>query len=64
MPEIPIVEFVINTDAASLLENMLHSILKVRGKHIENAPGTEWFNTNPEEVIEIIEFVNRELIHF
>jgi len=33
-----------------LLESALHNILKLRNRWIENAPGTEWFITSPEEV--------------
>lgn len=62
LPEVPIIEYIIKTNEASLLESMLHSTLKLRGKQIENSPGSEWFDTNPEEVIELIEFVNKKLL--
>ncbi|WP_370873527.1 GIY-YIG nuclease family protein [Peribacillus cavernae] len=62
LPEMPTIEYIIKTSDASLLETMLHSILKIRGKKIENSPGSEWFDTNPEEVIELIEFVNKKLL--
>lgn len=28
----------------------MHSILKLRGRWMEDAPGSEWFLTNPNEV--------------
>jgi len=62
LPEPPTIEYIVKTDDASLLEVMLHSILKVRGRHIEKSPGLEWFDTNPDEVIELIDFVNKDLL--
>ncbi|WP_203364730.1 GIY-YIG nuclease family protein [Bacillus sp. REN10] len=62
LPEKPTIEFVIKTNDSSLLETMLHSILKMRGQHIEHSPGSEWFNTNPSEVIELIQIVNKNLL--
>jgi T5orf172 domain len=38
-------------------ELAIHNILKARGKHREDAPGQEWFNTTIEELKAIIEFV-------
>jgi hypothetical protein len=40
-------------------ELAIHNILKARGKHREDAPGREWFNTTIAEIKEIIEFVTR-----
>lgn len=49
----------IKTDKHEKIERIIHDILKVRGKHIEKAPGTEWFLTNPAEVKEICEFIEK-----
>lgn len=38
-------------------ELAIHNVLKARGKHKEDAPGREWFNTTVAEVKAIIEFV-------
>ncbi len=38
-------------------ELAIHNILKARGKHKEDAPGREWFNTTVAEVKAIIDFV-------
>lgn len=62
LPEKPVIELIIKTDDSLLLEQMLHSVLSIRGKHIENSPGVEWFDTNPEEVLEIIRFVNHKIL--
>ena len=39
------------------IEGIIHDILKVRGKHIEDAPGREWFLTSLSEVEEIYNFI-------
>lgn len=62
LPEMPTVEFIIKTDNSSLLEAMLHSILTIRGKHIKGSPGTEWFDTSPDEVLEILRYVKSDLM--
>ena len=62
LPEKPVIEFIIKNNDSSLLETMIHSILTLRGKQVKDSPGTEWFNTNPEEVIEIINFVDHQIL--
>lgn len=42
---------------------MLHAVLRVMEKQIGNSPGSEWFDTNPDEIIQIIEFVNKEILN-
>ena len=36
-----------------LMENTIQNILKLQGKHKQDAPGTEWFITSPIEVEQI-----------
>ncbi|MPN11088.1 hypothetical protein SDC9_158389 [bioreactor metagenome] len=62
LPEIPIVEFIVKTENASILETMIHSILTIRNKHIKDSPGIEWFDTNPEEVLDIIKYARKDII--
>ena len=50
MPEEPTTGLIIKTDFPEELERCIHSILKAMGRHKVDAPGTEWFNTNPDEV--------------
>ncbi len=38
-------------------ELAIHNVLKARGKHRDDAPGREWFNSTIAEVKAIIEFV-------
>ena len=47
----------IKTDKPKKIERIIHDILKVRGKHIEEAHGTEWFLTSPSEVKKIYKFI-------
>jgi hypothetical protein len=62
LPEKPLIEFIVKTNNSTLLETLIHSALNLRGKSIPNSPGNEWFNTNPDEVLEIIKFVNKEIL--
>ncbi|MFQ3546503.1 GIY-YIG nuclease family protein [Halobacillus rhizosphaerae] len=64
LPEMPTIEYIIKTEDAPLLETMLHSVLEIKGNNIEDSPGSEWFDTNPEEVIEIVEFANKNLLDY
>jgi hypothetical protein len=43
-------------------ELAIQNILKARGKHREDAPGREWFDTTVSEVVAIIEYVQRDTI--
>lgn len=47
----------IKTDKSEKMERIIHDILKVRGKHIEETLGREWFLTSPSEVKEICKFI-------
>ena len=57
LPESPKIGLHIQTDKEEKIERIIHDILKVRGKHIEEAPGREWFLTSPSEVEEIYNFI-------
>lgn len=62
LPEIPSIEFMIKTQNSSLLETAIHSVLQIRGLHLKNSPGLEWFETNPDEVLEIVKYLNKEIL--
>lgn len=49
-PELPHIALIINCDDSSALEIALHSALKFQNKWLEDAPGTEWFLTSPQEI--------------
>lgn len=39
------------------LEGAIHRTLKLRGRLLEKLQGAEWFNTNPDEVLKIYDFI-------
>lgn len=53
MPEHPKIGLIIKTDTPGDIEKRIHEILKATDRHIENAPGAEWFLTNPDAVEKI-----------
>ena len=55
LPEYPTVGLIIKTNEFALMETTIQNILKLQGKHIRNAPGTEWFLTSPSEVERVYE---------
>lgn len=57
LPESPKIGLDIKTNEEDKIERIIHNILKVRGKHIEDAPGSEWFLTSPSEVEDIYNFI-------
>lgn len=55
LPEHPEVGLIIKTDELRLMETTIQNILKLQGKHKQDAPGTEWFITSPGEVEQVYE---------
>lgn len=49
----PHIALVIKCDNSSAVENLIHSFLMLQNRHIDDAPGTEWFFTSPDEVLDI-----------
>lgn len=62
LPEKPVIEFIIKTENSSLLETVIHSALKLQGKYVEDSPGSEWFDTNPAEVLDIVKTINAKAL--
>ena len=60
LPEVPTIARLFKTNDGSALETAIHAILSLRGKEIEDSPGTEWFLTSPDEVDAIVRFVNEQ----
>lgn len=52
-PEAPTVALVIRTDNAALLEKTVHGVLTYRGRRDDPSGGSEWFVSNPGEILEI-----------
>jgi hypothetical protein len=61
LPEKPHLALIVKTKHPSYMENALHSVLKLRGKHIKQLPGSEWFLTSPDEVLELVKFFDPTL---
>jgi hypothetical protein len=57
MPEPPRIGLLLRTSLPSQWEDVIHGVLALRGKTIEEAPGSEWFYTSPGEVAEIICYI-------
>jgi len=57
LPEVPILALEIKTDEPSTLESAIHSVLILRGRWSKSSPGSEWFFTNPDEILEIFKFI-------
>lgn len=56
-PEKATIALEFKTDHPRELESALHAILKLRGRHIADGGGVEWFKTNPDEVSRIYYFL-------
>ena len=60
VPVPPHIGLLFRTDEHSALEDAIHRILTVRGRHLKELQGKEWFLTNPKEVTRIYDFITRE----
>lgn len=58
LPEPPTIGLLLRTSLPSQWEKAIHTVLALRGRVIEDAPGAEWFETSVSEVVEIIRFIN------
>lgn len=61
-PEWPTVHLAIRCDDCLVVEKALHNALKVSGHYIENAPGSEWFRTSPDWVVDFLARLNPTLV--
>jgi hypothetical protein len=57
MPEKPVILGTYPYKDPVKLENALHSVLILRGRHKTDAPGTEWFMTTPREIESLLVMV-------
>lgn len=49
-PELPHLALIIRCADSAKLESAVHSILRYKNRWLEDAPGSEWFLTSPDEV--------------
>ena len=61
LPEPPVIGLLLRTSLPSQWEHVLHYILALRGRIVEDAPGEEWFNTSPDEIVELIVYIDPAL---
>ncbi len=60
LPERPKIALLINSNDPSAMESAIHSTLKLRAQWSASSPGSEWFETNPDEVEEIFNFISHK----
>lgn len=53
LPEPPVVGLVIRTENAALAEKVIHGVLTLRGRRLDDSGGSEWFVTSPEEIASV-----------
>jgi hypothetical protein len=56
--EPPTIGLLFKTSLPFQWEHVLHGILALRGRILEDAPGEEWFSTSPDEVAELIGYID------
>ena len=52
--EKPVIALLLRTDLHDALEDAIHAILALQGKHLPKAQGKEWFLTTPSDVVKIV----------
>ena len=57
LPEAPEIALVFKTKQPVALEVALHSILKLGGRWRKDSPGSEWFDTCPDEVLSLYRLI-------
>ncbi len=58
LPEHRKLALIIRTDHPDDVESLLHASLRLAGKQVEDAPGREWFLTNPAEITELYKSIS------
>ncbi len=53
LPEKPHIALVIRNDHPEMVEKIIHNILYLKGKAVDDCIGSEWYMTNPKEVEQI-----------
>lgn len=60
MPERPVLAYVRKTSTPRKLETAVQAILFFRVRQIEDAAGDEWFDSSPDEVRSIVNWIHGE----
>lgn len=61
LPERPRMAVVIRTHDASLLEKALQTVLSYRGRWLSEAAGSEWYATNPDEIVHLYDLIRQDV---
>jgi hypothetical protein len=62
LPEYPVIASKVETHNALVVETMVHCVLRMRGRTVREAPGSEWFLTTPGEFDEIVRTISRTIL--
>ena len=55
----PVIGLVFQTDRNELLEKRIHNILRLFNRDLDDLKGREWFETSPDEVVDIYRFITK-----
>ena len=61
LPQYPHIAIILYTEYPAAWEDALHGVLTIRARRVEDAPGAEWFNTSPEEVLALVAVIDPSL---
>jgi hypothetical protein len=61
LPERPHIALAIRSSNSSAWEGALHNVLALRGRCIDESPGSEWFLTSPAEIVDFVKKLSPEL---
>lgn len=54
-PETPEIALVFQCENSRALENVIHNYMKIHNRFIKHTFNQEWFSTNPDEVLSIVQ---------
>jgi hypothetical protein len=60
MPERPTIAYVFRSSTPGKVERLLHAVLFLRGRWLEDVPGSEWFDANPTMIRDIVQWAIHE----
>ncbi len=62
LPEYPHIYMVVHTPNATKLEKLIQDFLALQNHAVANAPGKEWYMTNPEELEKIVQTIDSMMV--
>ena len=55
LPEEPKIGLIFHTDHGSGWERIIHGLLDIKGRRVNDAVGTEWYETSPDELVALVQ---------